>query len=53
MKNKIKELNDKLNDSTAQNQKYKNDIDVNHVELKNEKLKLTEQKEEFDNLKKK
>lgn len=53
MKNKIKELNDKLNDSHTQNLDYKNKIDVADVELKNQKLKFTEQKEEFDNLQKK
>jgi len=35
MKNKIKELNDNLNDSHAQNLKYKNKIDVSEVEIKN------------------
>lgn len=52
MKNKIKDLNDKLNDSNTQNLKIKNSHDLNDVELKNEKLKVEELKNELSIAKK-
>jgi predicted nucleic acid-binding Zn-ribbon protein len=42
MKNKIRDLNDKLNDSNTANLKLKNQKDLNDLELKNEQNKVIE-----------
>lgn len=47
MKNKIRDLNDKLNDFNTSNLKLKNQKDLNDLELKNEQNKVIELKNEL------
>jgi len=42
MKNKIKDLNDKLNDTNSNNLKLKNKNDISEIEIKNERSKVSQ-----------